>query len=367
MLRQILKQKSEITSCSVGSIRGLCVFRYYIKLTTKSSLNMFLKTMDSKDCKGHHWRQIWHGILYDSVVQRRWSPTGGCCSSRLGVSAEVFGTVPASLTGLFPYKKALVLMNMHETPTRGFIIREGAIYTPCCFKPATVEVKCHQRFRKLSQVTLQGSYQRPMISLHWAFKLSTLLHVTNTSFSMLDFTSRATTSYKKQKESHRPQREGPCWTRCGPLFPGPNRFSASSPPKLRLPDGTDPGGQDPPRLRHQSLLKGDVTMLLFDVLYLLPPLSCPSSAACGYTPGRAQRFLCYFETGAPAEAPRTPSGRRSLEVTLQNQRGGQSRAARQTRAGGISFYLSEGSCLSAHWCFCSGIHASFCDILLVIR
>lgn len=190
MLRQILKQKSEITSCSVGSIRGLCVFRYYIKLTTKSSLNMFLKTMDSKDCKGHHWRQIWHGILYDSVVQRRWSPTGGCCSSRLGVSAEVFGTVPASLTGLFPYKKALVLMNMHETPTRGFIIREGAIYTPCCFKPVTVEVKCHQRFRKLSQVTLQGSYQRPMISLHWAFKLSTLLHVTNTSFSMLDFTSR---------------------------------------------------------------------------------------------------------------------------------------------------------------------------------
>lgn len=156
----------------------------------------------------------------------------------------------------FPTRKHSFWMNMHETPIEGLIIRIGAIYAPCCFKPVTVEVKCHQRFRKFSQVTLQGSYQRPMMSLYSEFKLLTLFHVTNTSLIMLDFTSKATRSYEKRKESHQPQREGPCWTRCGPLFLGPSRFSASSPPKLRLPDGTDPGGQDPPRLQHQDYWKG---------------------------------------------------------------------------------------------------------------
>lgn len=89
-------------------------------------------------------------------------------------------------------------------------------------------------------------------------------------------------------------------------------------------------------------------------LSFLPPLSCPFSAACGYTPGLAQRFPCYIETGAPAGTPRTLSGWTSLQAALGGvrgqrggQNGGQTEAARHTHAGAVSFYLSEGSCLSA--------------------
>lgn len=72
-------------------------------------------------------------------------------------------------------------------------------------------------------------------------------------------------NYDEWKESNQPQHEGPCWTRCGPPFLGPNRFSASSQLKLQLSDGTDPAGHDTLRPQHKLLPKGS---FLFDGLSL---------------------------------------------------------------------------------------------------
>lgn len=46
-----------------------------------------------------------------------------------------------------------------------------------------------------------------------------------------------------QEHHYRPRHEGPCWTRCGRQFLDPSSSSASSPPRLPLPDGTDPEGR----------------------------------------------------------------------------------------------------------------------------
>lgn len=98
---------------------------------------------------------------HDSVGQQRQSLTWGYCSSQAAVSAEVFWTAPASVAGLFPYKER----SHSGWACNRFLITVEAIYTPCCFEPVTVEVKCHQRFRKLSHVTLEGSYQRQAIKM----------------------------------------------------------------------------------------------------------------------------------------------------------------------------------------------------------
>lgn len=243
-------------------------------------------------------------------------------------------------------------MSPNEMPTKWFIIRVGPIYTPSCLEPVTVQVKCHQRFRKLSQVTLQGSYQRQAIT--WG--------------TFYFFKSKPAMNYDEWKESNQPQHEGPCWTRCGPPLLGPNRFSASSPLKLRLPDGTDPAGHHTPRLQHKSLPKG---CFLFDGLSLTSSLMpVLSSMWIHCWTGRAISLLLW-DRCACRGSPYT--------LWVERLRGGPEESDRMSESAtsrvrhikhtliASSFHLSDCSSLWARWCFCSGTHVSFCDTRLAIQ
>lgn len=135
----------------VGMIQVLCGVHYYVKVAMpQAHFPQRGLTKDKLDMHSH-----------DSVGQQRQSPTWGYGSSQAAVSAEVFWTAPASLAGLFPCKER----GHSGWACKRFLISVDAIYTPCCFEPVTVEVKRHQRFWKLSQVTLEGSYQRQAIKM----------------------------------------------------------------------------------------------------------------------------------------------------------------------------------------------------------